>query len=150
MSILPAASVIDASFGIKFVIEEDHSIKVREYLWPVLYNPRSPVYVPDLFFSECANILWKLVHRGIITPDDAAQNCQALLKLMLPVRSGTELMARAIAIGISYNVSAYEASYLALAEQLHLPMLTADNRLAGQMANSPYQVIALDNVFAAS
>jgi len=150
MSILPSASVIDASFGIKLVIEEDHSSRVREYLERLLDDPPSLVYVPDLFFTECANILWKLVSRGMISPGVAEHNCQALLKLMLPVTSGTELMARAVELGVAYGISAYDASYLALAEKLHLPLLTADNRLAAAMASSPYQVIALDNLFAPS
>jgi predicted nucleic acid-binding protein len=150
MSSLPPASVIDASFGIKLVIEETHSEKVREYLRHLRDDPSYRVYVPDLFYSECGNILWKLIQRRELALATAEQHCKALLYMEFHITSSAELMARAIAIGVSYNVSAYDASYLALSEQLHLPLLTADNRLAMTMANSPYHVLALDSLFATS
>jgi len=146
MKVLPFSSVIDASFGIKLVIEEEQSSSIREYLGHMLDVPPLFVYVPDLFFTECSNILWKLVRRGFITPAQAELNCQVLLQLLLPVTSGTELMVRATSLACAYGISAYDATYLALAEQLHVPLLTADNRLAAAMANSPYQVITADSL----
>ena len=143
MNPLPSTSIIDASFGIKLVIEEDDSPLVREYLGHLLAVPPTLVYVPDLFFAECSNILWKLVRRRIISLANAERNCQILLDLLLPVTPSTELMARAITLGCSYGISAYDATYLALAEKLQLPLLTADKRLAIAMAHSSYQVIAL-------
>lgn len=150
MNTLPPNSVIDASFGIKLVIEEDYSPEVRDYLGHLLDMPPALVYVPDLFFTECANILWKQVSRGILTHDVAEYHCQILLKLLLPTTPGMELMARAVMLACTYGISAYDATYVALAERLHLPLVTADNRLANIMANSPYQIIALDAFFAVS
>ncbi len=150
MNALPPNSVIDASFGIKLVIEEEHSSRIREYLGHMLDVPPFFVYVPVLFFIECSNILWKLTRRGILTPAQAEFNCQVLLKLLLPVTPGSELMVRATTLACAFGISAYDATYLALAEKLNVPLLTADNRLETAMAHSPYQVIALDSLFATS
>ncbi len=147
MKTLPAASVIDACFGIKLVVNEAYSVDVHEYLGRLLDMPPVQVYVPELFFTECSNILWKLVTRGVMLREDAENNCQVLLKLSLPVTSGVELMPRALALACDYHISAYDATYLALAEKLQLPLLTADNRFARALEGSPYQVIALDTLF---
>ena len=104
MSLLPPSSVIDASFGIKLVIEENHSPRVREYLGHLLDVPPTLIYVPDLFFTECANILWKLVHREVIPQAIAERDCQVLLKLLLPVTPGTELMARAVTLACTFAI----------------------------------------------
>ena len=44
------------------------------------------------------------------------------------------------------SVTAYDACYVALAERLSIPVLTADNRLAAAMNGSPFQVISLDTL----
>ncbi|MEI7832784.1 MAG: type II toxin-antitoxin system VapC family toxin [bacterium] len=148
MSVLPAVSVIDACFGIKLVLQEEHSQHVNDYLMRLLDIPPVQVYVPDLFFTECSNILWKCVNRGLLPREDADNNCQILLELSLPTTTGIELMPRALSLACEYSISAYDATYLALAEKLKIPLLTADNRFAAAMVNSPYQVIALDNFYA--
>ncbi|MEI7832929.1 MAG: type II toxin-antitoxin system VapC family toxin [bacterium] len=148
MSALPAVSVIDACFGIKLVLEEEHSQHVNDYLMRLLDIPPVQAYVPDLFFIECSNILWKHVNRGLLPREAAENNCQILLELSLPTIAGMELMPRSLSLACDYKISAYDATYLALAEKLQLPLLTADNRFAAAMVNSPYQVIALDNFFA--
>jgi len=53
-------------------------------------------------------------------------------------------------IAAARDISAYDACYVALAEQMQLPLLTADNKLAVKLAGSPHVVVTLDSLFAAN
>jgi len=56
--------VVDASVGIKWFVPEIHSDAARRLL-----TEDSILLVPDLFFPEIGNILWKRVRRGEDTPE---------------------------------------------------------------------------------
>lgn len=55
--------VVDSSVGIKLFIVEDESEQADRLLHQLAEDPATRFFVPDLFFVECANILWKFVHR---------------------------------------------------------------------------------------
>ena len=55
--------VVDANVGIKWVLSEVHSeVALR------LFDHDYELLVPDFFFPEIGNILWKRIRRGEITP----------------------------------------------------------------------------------
>ena len=57
--------VVDASVLIKWVMQEEGSdAAIRLIAGPTLS-------APDLLMSECANILWKKVHREELTHEEA-------------------------------------------------------------------------------
>ena len=61
--------VVDASVGIKlFVVEELSDAAHRLFRQLTGYRP-ARFYVPDLFFVECANTLWKYVRRFGYPPE---------------------------------------------------------------------------------
>jgi predicted nucleic acid-binding protein len=55
----PKAAVIDASIGIKLFVIEEGSEKVDRLFNLLTIDPPFAFFVPDLFYLECANILWK-------------------------------------------------------------------------------------------
>ena len=52
--------VVDASFAIKWVVDEAHTTQA-------LLLRRHRLIAPDLLIAECANVLWKKVRRGELT-----------------------------------------------------------------------------------
>jgi len=146
MSTFPDACVVDASVGIKLILEETHTEIVQQYFERLNDSPPVIVYVPDLFFIECANILWKNVRRGDISLADSLVGLNWLNTLSLPTASTARLNEHAVEIGCANSITAYDATYVALAELLGVPLLTADNRLAAALTRSPYQVITLDSI----
>ena len=56
--------VVDASVGIKKFIIEPLTPKVDE-LFAHLEDPSACLYIPDLFYVECTNILWKYIRAGL-------------------------------------------------------------------------------------
>jgi predicted nucleic acid-binding protein len=138
--------VVDASVGIKlFLVEElsDQADRLFERLTG--YRP-ARFYVPDLFFVECANILWKYVRRFGYPPDNARQDVADLRALALLTVSTADLIEPALELAMTYDITAYDASYAALAAQLNLPLITADAALAHKLQESGLDVRRLDGL----
>ncbi len=83
---------------------------------------------PSLVGFETANIVRRHELAGLISPDQAAQAHADLLDLAIEHWPFELLGTRAWELRL--NLSIYDASYVALAEALECPLLTADARLA--------------------
>jgi len=83
---------------------------------------------PDLLRIEVLAVIRKQVIAGALTTTQANEAVGDLLDLPVSVFPSASLLRRAWAL--RDNVSAYDACYVALAEALDCPLLTADNRLA--------------------
>jgi predicted nucleic acid-binding protein len=46
----------------------------------------------------------------------------------------------ALSIAVSYDITAYDACYIALAQRLGIPLITADQKLQAKMAGTAYAV----------
>ena len=101
--------------------------------------------MPDLFYIECANILWKHVRRTGLSAVQARRAVADLAKLGLRSVSTLELIAGALDIALRHSITAYDACYVALASRLGLPFVTADERLARQLAGTSYHVTWLND-----
>ncbi|HKY14223.1 MAG TPA: type II toxin-antitoxin system VapC family toxin [Microthrixaceae bacterium] len=83
---------------------------------------------PDLLCVEVMAVIRKRVNAGALTAKQADAAVNDLLDLPVSVFPSAPLLRRAWAL--RDNVTAYDACYVALAEALDCPLLTADNRLA--------------------
>ena len=138
--------VIDASVGIKLFVVEDLSEVTYQLFDQLTAEPPAQFYVPDLFFIECTNILWKYVRRFDYPAENARQDVIDLRALALTIISTADLMKPALELALKYNITAYDASYATLAEQLALPLVTADTTLVRKLAGSDIDVRALENI----
>ena len=132
--------VIDASVGIKLFVVEDLSEVADQLFDQLTAEPPAQFYVPDLFFIECTNILWKYVWRFDYPPENARQDVIDLRDLALTTVSTADLIEPALELALKYNITAYDASYVTLAEQLALPLVTADTTLVGKLTGSKIDV----------
>jgi predicted nucleic acid-binding protein len=136
----PGGYVVDASVGIKLFVAEPLSDRADALFAQLTAQPPIRLYVPDLFYSECANILWKYVRRFGYPRADAQQAVADLVSLNLRRIAALQLLTEALGIAISRDVTAYDACYVALADRLRLPLITADESLARKLAGTRYDV----------
>lgn len=84
---------------------------------------------PHLVDSEVAHALCSKVARGEVRPDDGERAVRTWARLGIERLPVTGLLDRVWEL--RQNLSAYDASYVALAEALDCSLVTADRRLAG-------------------
>ena len=138
--------VMDASVGIKLFIVEPLSAEAHALFARRTDDPPARFFVPDLFFIECTNILWKYVKRLGLPTEDAKVNVEQLGLLALQVTPTRALMTDALAIALKHDVTAYDAAYVALSQTLALPLITADEKLMRALAGTSYDIRWLGDV----
>ncbi len=134
---MSAGHVVDASVGIKLYVAEPFAERARDLF---MGQPASRLHVPGLFFGECANILWKYVRRFGMPLADARRIVPDLRALDLQRTPTIELIDDALDIALAYEITAYDACYVALAARLAIPLVTADEALVRKFASAAYDV----------
>jgi predicted nucleic acid-binding protein len=101
---------------------------------------RRPVAAPHLLDLEVSSALRRAVRRGDVSHDQARAAILGLASLPgLRRYAHGRLLPRIWEL--RDNISTYDASYVALAEALGIPLVTADQRLA--RAAEPYCAVVL-------
>jgi predicted nucleic acid-binding protein len=90
--------------------------------------------VPDVFWAEFANILWKAVRQGRCRKDTADAAIAAMKDRNLPTVPSLALLEAAFAIANAFQRTVYDSLYVALAISSKAELLTADERLARALA----------------
>jgi len=140
MKTSPLNCVVDASVGIKLFVKEEFSEQAHALFAHLTAIPPALFHVPDLFFIECTNILWKYTRRFNYPAEKAHKHLINLENLALQPTPTSDLMVDALDIAVFHTISAYDACYVALGHRLNLPLVTAYKKLFNQLANSTYRV----------
>ena len=90
--------------------------------------------VPDLFWPEFGNILWKAVRLGRISRQSAEAAVVALEVRKLPTAPTSSLVKDAFAIAATFDRTVYDCIYVALSVASNAPLVTADERLVNALA----------------
>lgn len=134
--------VIDSSVVVKWFVDEtlDDIAKAIRDEWKAR---RLVCYAPDLLFVEMGNIIWKKRRKGEITSADAALVIDGLQRLPWRVTSTESLLSKSYDIATQTDRTVYDSCYLALAQRLGCPFVTADDRLANAVSAHIPNVIKL-------
>lgn len=123
--------VIDANVAIALAIALPYSASATQQmkLWQ---DNGTELFVPMLWGYEVITVMRKTVVAGMITADDASKALDLIFKLNIQLIPLTAQFYQAtFEWAARLNQSqAYDAAYLALAEQLGAEFWTADKRLA--------------------
>lgn len=125
------ALVLDASIAIKWYFPEIHSDAAL-----ALISTKTRWIVPDLFYAEVGNVLWKKVDRGEATIAVALDAMESLLSLDIDVREAKPLVKPALQIAHRFRCTVYDALYLATAIEEGCPFVTADRKFYDVMAQT--------------
>ena len=86
--------------------------------------------MPELVYAELPSALAQSVRAGLLDARDAGEILDGLLRLPVRRHRQSRLAAASLTLALELGLSAYDASYLALAQTLGAPLVTADRRLA--------------------
>lgn len=117
--------VVDASVAIKLFVIEDLAQEAARFFSS--YAAR--LFVPDFFYVECTNILWKYVWRFGHSPEEARKSIVELRALELYPTSPVPFLSPAFDLSLQHHLSVYDATYVTLARGMGVPLMTADGKL---------------------
>ncbi len=128
--------VLDASVAVKWIIPPAGETLTAESsrLLKRYANGEIDFIVPDVFWAEVGNVLWKGV-RQRRWAQSIAESASAEMSLQkFFTVSSRSLLSEALKIAFAYERSVYDCLYVALAIQFNTDMITADERLANALA----------------
>jgi predicted nucleic acid-binding protein len=90
--------------------------------------------VPDLFWAELGNVLWKAVRIGRSSAANAQSAMIEMRQRELVTVSSESLVEQALSIAITFDRTIYDSIYVALAAATSRELLTGDEKLANALA----------------
>src|SRR5271157_3688921 len=126
--------VVDANTAAKWSLQDETLVEEAVALLSRYGRREIQFIVPDLFWAEVGNLLWKAVRRGRCTRADADVNLAAVRDLNLTTVPSVGLIDHAFKIATRFDRTVYDSLYVALAVEAHAQMVTADEELANAVA----------------
>jgi len=128
--------VVDASVAAKWLLPAAGEPSAEEALELLQDHAegRLRMVVPDLFWAELGNILWKAVRGRRIPGSAAMEGLQLTIARSFPTLSSRLLLEDAFVIANAFDQTVYDALYVAAAVHSHCQLITADERLATALA----------------
>jgi len=127
------AFVLDASIAAAWVVPSQASDYARRLRRRAR---REPYHVPAIFIAEVTNMLVSLQRRGILGAHGAEAAANVLGRLDPAVHEANVDVAKLRELALRYDLSAYDASYLALALESQLPVACGDRPLKAALARA--------------
>jgi predicted nucleic acid-binding protein len=128
--------VLDASVAIKWAMPlareplTDEALRLlRRYV-----SGEIEFIVPDVFWAELGNVLWKGTRQRRWRQDEAEDVATDMRARDFPTVSSSVLLPEALRIAFSHDRAVYDCLYVALAVQSKSELVTADERLANALA----------------
>lgn len=116
--------VLDASAAVEWLLQTSAGLQIERRI----YSRIESLHSPHLLDLEVANVLRRFVSAGRISPIRGDQALHDLLALSITRYPHDLLLARVWQL--RHNLSAYDACYVSLAEELSATLLTRDARLS--------------------
>ncbi len=128
---------VDASVAVKWLLEEDRSERA-DALYDATVQEDASIVAPLLLPMEITNILRQRMRiQGGLSLVRATEHLDAFLALPIDYQNPPGLHRQALALAHAYDLqAAYDAHYLALADQLGCEFWTDDQRLLRRVGDS--------------
>jgi predicted nucleic acid-binding protein len=123
--------VVDASVVIKWYLPEGDYEAAR-----AIRTADTALAAPDLLFAETANILWKVVRRNEMAASRAFEIIDEVAAAPFITISNQSLARDALELSVATGITAYDASYVALAIRIDKILITADEKLVRKLAGT--------------
>lgn len=127
--------VVDASIAAKWLLPrrdeplaEEASLLLKSYR-----EGEVQVLVPDLFWAEIGNVLWKAIRAHRCALSDAQTGLKFLNDLRIPTVPSHPTLDRAISIAAAFDRTVYDSLYVAVAILSKSEFITADEKLVNAL-----------------
>ncbi|MCA9450155.1 MAG: type II toxin-antitoxin system VapC family toxin [Candidatus Omnitrophica bacterium] len=135
--------VLDASVVIKLLVEEPLSDRVDRLFDLLADSSDHQFFVPDLLYIECSNILWKYTRRFGLPETEAKKKLEEIYALDFDVIPILGYLPNALEAALKHEISVYDGCYIAVADFLKAPLVTADEKLIAKMSEGTTTLLSL-------
>ena len=122
--------VLDTSAAVDWLLHTPAGFQIEKRI----YSRSESLHAPHLIDVEVAQVLRRLAREGTVSRDRAGEAVQDLLDLRLARYPHSVLLPRIWQL--RNNLSAYDAAYVALAEQLDATLITRDSGISSAPGHS--------------
>lgn len=128
--------VVDASVALKwcFSSHDEMYASQAEELLASFDRGEAECLVPDLFWPELANALWKAIWKQKIDQGSAEKSYSEMVALNILTIPSFVLVPEALQLAAAYGSTVYDSLYVVLAMHSQAELITADERLATALA----------------
>lgn len=126
--------VVDASVALKWFVAEPDSGPARSLL-----AAGEDLIAPDLIVAELCNAAWRLRRRNEMTDEQVGIVASRAPHMFVERFPLDALAPRGSTIAVSLDHPVYDCFYLALAERVDVPVVTADRRLLAKVTGTPWE-----------
>jgi predicted nucleic acid-binding protein len=120
--------VVDSSVISKWFVPEPDSAHAQRVMTETV-AAGGRLVVQDLIYVEVTNVIWKKYRQKRITADEARGSLADLIRSPLHTGQATRVLGPALEIAMQYDRAVYDALFVALARDLGLKGVTADEPL---------------------
>lgn len=128
-------SVLDTSVVLKWFVDETDSekaIRLREEY----FANKKEIVVPDFLLLEVANVL--RYHPNFET-EDIIITLETLFDMAIDIVTPTsQLLRHTVFLAKKLDITCYDAIYVALAQDLEISLITADEKLYSKVKETGY------------
>jgi predicted nucleic acid-binding protein len=128
--------VVDANVAAKWCLPEkgEPLVSQARRLLDAYTRAEITLIVPDLFWPELGNVLWKAVRTGRLSSRDAHSGLEFLQRLSISMYSCSDFLPETLHVALFYDRTFYDSLYATLAQHSSVELITADERLANALA----------------
>lgn len=120
--------IIDASVAAKWLLPNENDF-IADTIKRAFGNRKVEIAVPVFIFYEVNNLLKSAALSNRISFKDSLDLYENFLDLNFYIHSSKLLLKNTLQTALEFEISSYDASYIALAEYLQIPFYTADLKL---------------------
>jgi predicted nucleic acid-binding protein len=122
--------VLDASAAVDWFLQTPAGRRIESRI----FSHKESLHTPHLLDLEVTQVLRRLVRQGVVSARRADEAASDLLNLRIQRYPHFPFLPRIWQL--RHNLSAYDAAYIVLAEELGAALVTRDSRLASSPGHS--------------
>lgn len=130
---MKAPVVLDASAALRLFLGDGPLPAGLEDAVAAAASGELVLLVPDLFWIEVSHVLLRMQRAGALTELECDGLLRDLRELPCQTRAHASLLDAVVVLVRTHRLSAYDATYLALAQAVNAQLLTTDRQLAAKI-----------------
>jgi predicted nucleic acid-binding protein len=124
-------ALLDTSVAVKWFVTEEDSERAADLQQAHLRDDLQ-LHAPDILLMEMANALR---YSGRLSEERILEDLETFSALGVEIVSfSIDLLNSAVSLSLEHDLAVYDAYFLALAQALEMPLITADRRMLSRLS----------------